>query len=333
MSFCVINSKNFKHNIDLVTQKIELDKIGFVIKNNAYGHGLIEMAKLAHNNGIKNAIVISIDEAELIRDFFDTILVLADIPKIKSSNNIHITINELDSISKIPEGSSVELKVDTGMRRNGVLVSQVSKALNQIDSRGLVLKGVYTHFADSFNDSFLSEQKMEFDTIRKVIENNFNYSSIRFHCSSSSGVFKFNNNAYDMARIGIALYGYINSPDKIDLKPILSLWANKISTRQLAKGDKVGYGGSFISNKKMKISTYDIGYGDGFIRIDENKKQAEIKDGRRIIGRVSMNNLAVEGEDQEICLFDDVTRLAEIHKTIPYEILCRIRSNIKKKVI
>ena len=128
---------------------------------------------------------------------------------------------------------------------------------------------------------------------------------------------------------------YRNLPKIIktpNLKPVLSLWAEKISTREINQLDRVGYGGVFIADKNMEISTYDIGYGDGFLRLDENKKST-IQDKRNILGRVSMNNLAVEGVDEKICIFDDARRLAKTHNTIPYEILCRLRSSIKKMIV
>ena len=117
-----------------------------------------------------------------------------------------------------------------------------------------------------------------------------------------------------------------------NLKPILSLWAEKISTRNIEKGDEVGYGGVFKADSKIQISTYDIGYGDGFLRLDENKK-SQISSGENILGRVSMNNLAIAGNKQKICIFTNVSELAKVHKTISYELLCRINSKIQKRVI
>ena len=82
----------------------------------------------------------------------------------------------------------------------------------------------------------------------------------------------------------------------------------------------------------MIISTYDIGYGNGFLRLDE-KKKSKISDGRDILGRVSMNNIAVEGNDAEVCVFSNVEGLALTHETISYEILCRVDSSIEKRII
>ena len=335
MSFCLINSINFKHNIKVVSKYIDINKIAFVIKNNAYGHGLLEMARLANESRIKHAIVISSEEAKLVEDFFDTILVLSDISSISKSKKIRIAINDLESINKIPSSTLVELKVDTGMHRNGIHINDLDRALERIESRGLLLKGVFTHFADPFKGNSIFNQKDLFDKVRQRIDMMNIGDDIRFHCSSSPGVFRIDNSEYDMVRVGIALYGYVDLPNDMeypDLKPVLSLWAERISTRNILQGDRVGYGGVFKAKNNMQISTYDIGYGDGFMRLDENK-MAKISDGRDVLGRVSMNNLAIAGNDQEICIFDNVNELSKVHNTISYEILCRINNNIEKRIV
>ncbi len=335
MSFCLISSSNFKHNIKVVSNYVDLNKIAFVIKNNAYGHDLNIMAKLASENGIKHAVTINCKEANAVRNFFDTILVLSDTPNELYPQNIHIAINDLDSITNIPKGSNVELKVDTGMHRNGVHVNELNQALDMIESRGQFLKGVFTHFADPFKGDSIFQQQKIFNKIKDEIKTNYPIQDIRFHCSSSPSVFRINNDKYDIVRTGIALYGYVDLPDNVespDLKPVMSLWAEKISTRDIVKGDKVGYGGVFKADNNMQISTYDIGYGDGFMRLDEYKTSA-IADGRNILGRVSMNNLAIAGNDQEVCIFNNVRTLSKVHNTISYEILCRINENIEKRII
>ena len=100
MSFCLINKDNFKHNINSISNHVDIEKIAFVLKNNAYGHGLPEMAKLANQNNIKHAIVIDYEETEKIIDLFDTILVLSGIPSSKPADNISITINPYDHKSR-----------------------------------------------------------------------------------------------------------------------------------------------------------------------------------------------------------------------------------------
>ena len=88
MSFCLINKDNFKHNINSILNHVNIDKIAFVLKNNAYGHGLSEMAKLAKQNNIKHAIFVNYRETREIVDLFDSILVLSGLPHSKPKNNI-----------------------------------------------------------------------------------------------------------------------------------------------------------------------------------------------------------------------------------------------------
>jgi alanine racemase len=336
MSYCLLNSKNFAHNIKEISQYISVDKIAFVLKNNAYGHGLLEMAELAEKNKIKHAVVINYQEAEKIASYFKSVLVLSGVPKFKPLNNISIAINDINDIKRIPPKTSVELKIDTGMHRNGILKEQLDDAVKLIDNYKLVLSGVFTHFSSAFqNDGSMEKQKSTFDDMRKKIRCHYPNRKIRFHCASSPGIFRLNNSDYDIARIGIAMYGYVDLPINVkspSLKPVLSLWSEKISERLVKKGKSVGYGQIFKAEQDMTISTYDIGYGNGFFRLDENKK-FNISDGREVIGRVSMNNLAIAGNDEEICIFDNVENLAVVHQTISYEILCRIDSMIERRIV
>ncbi len=336
MSYCLLNSKNFTHNISEITQYIDIEKIAFVLKNNAYGHGILEMAELAQKNSIKHAIVINYQEAEKVKGYFASVLVLSGIPDDKPLDNISIAINDIRDIEKIPSGTSVELKIDTGMHRNGVLPEDLDKAIDLIDRSNLILTGVFTHFSNAFeNDGSIEIQKDIFDSIKEKVKYEFFNKKIRFHCASSPGVFRIDNSDYDIARIGIAMYGYVDLPlgfDLPNLKPVLSLWSEKISERLIREGQGVGYGQIFKAKQDMVISTYDIGYGNGFLRLDE-KKKSKISDGRDILGRVSMNNIAVEGNDVEVCIFSNVEGLALAHETISYEILCRLDSSIEKRII
>ena len=109
MAYCLIDSKKFAHNIKIISEHIGLDKIAFVVKNNAYGHGLIEMSELAQKNKIKNAVVINIGEANRIKKYFESVLVLSGIPNDCPSENIYIAINDIDDIAKMPPNTQVEL--------------------------------------------------------------------------------------------------------------------------------------------------------------------------------------------------------------------------------
>ena len=258
-------------------------------------------------------------------------------PKHKISNNIVITINSLEDINKIPKGTKVEIEVDTGMNRNGILYQELDIALNLILESDLILNGVFTHFSNAYlNDKTLSIQKQLFDKIRTTIKSDDRFSDkIRFHCCASSSLFRLDNFDYDLARIGIATYGYISLPEgykKPELKPVLSLWAEKITSKTVVKGGSIGYGQTYTANEDIKVSTYDIGYGDGFMRLDQNKKSS-INDGTEILGVVSMNSFTTFGDKNVVCVFDNADKYSKVHKKIVYEIISNINPKIRKKII
>ena len=115
MAYCLINKSNYFYNLSQIEKRIDKDKIAVVIKNNAYGHGILEIGKLANEYGVKHAIVCTIKEASLVSHLFETVLVLQDLPKDKVSDNIVITINSLNDINKIPKGTKIEIEVDVGI--------------------------------------------------------------------------------------------------------------------------------------------------------------------------------------------------------------------------
>ena len=337
MAYCLINKSNYFFNLSKIEEKIEKDKIAVVIKNNAYGHGIKEIANLANEYGIKHAIVNNIAEAKSISSFFDTIIVLQETNAEPVRGNIIITLNSIESISQIPENTRVELKIDTGMHRNGILIDDMSKALDLILESKLILNGVFTHFSSAYlDDESLSKQKYCFDEIRKIIDDDSRFShKMRFHCSASSSLFRIDNSEYDLVRIGLMSYGYISLPDsyqKPKLKPVMSLWGEKITSKKISKGDSIGYGQTYTASEDMKVSTYDIGYGDGFMRLNQDKK-CTIEDGRDILGIVSMNSFSALGEDEKVCVFENAQRFADTHDTIIYEVIANINPKIKRKIL
>ena len=337
MAYCLINKSNFFFNLSEVEKKISKSKIAIVLKNNAYGHGIQEMGELANEYNIEHAVVNNISEANRIHPFFKTILVLQDIPPQKISENIIITINSLKSIDSIASGTKVEIKIDTGMHRNGIAIEDIPLALNLILDNKLKLNGVFTHFSSAYlEDSSLASQKAIFDKIRLDVINDsrFNH-DIRFHCCASSSLLRVDNSDYDLVRIGIMSYGYISLPEsykKPTLKPVLSLWGEKITSKSISKGDSVGYGQAYTAKDSLMVSTYDIGYGDGFMRLNEDKRTT-IEDGREILGIVSMNSFSTTGDDKEVCIFENAEKFANVHGTIIYEIISNINPSLKRVIV
>ncbi|BCD67501.1 alanine racemase [Nitratiruptor sp. YY09-18] len=332
MGYIKLSKSAFFHNLGLIIKRAGCkDKVAIVLKDNAYGHGLLEIAKLANEYGIKRAVVRNTAEAKEIENLFDYILILADAPQQKVK--FHYTINSLEDLKKFPTGSNIELKVDTGMHRNGIVPDELEEAFTLIKKRGLNLKGIFTHFrsADELSSELFWQERIFDEVKRRSLELVKRYGLLQplFHSCNSAALFRKQKLDDDFARVGIAAYGYLESDEIFDLPPlqsVLSLWAKKLSTRSLQKGQRVGYGGVFEADRDMVVSAYDIGYGDGIFRA-----QKSIVNGK-ILGRVSMDSIIVEGEQDEICIFDDAKKVAKEIGTISYEVLVKLSQSLPRIV-
>ncbi len=340
MAKILLNKKNLFYNLSVISEKTKSkDKVAVVLKDNAYGHGILEIAKLANEFGIKKAVVRTLDEALKIEKLFDYILILAQKDFHTYSHTFHIALNSLDEIENLPENSNVHIKVDTGMHRNGIEPSQLEEAILGLYKRNIKLTGVFTHHksADELSTDFYW-QKAVFTRVKEDVKRICEKLLIPIpdlHSCNSAGLFRHNNFDESFARVGIATYGYLDNAGVFKfpkLKPVLSLWANKLSTRTLTKGQSVGYGGKFTALEDMVISTYDVGYGDGFLRLNERNSYTTPK-GYKVLGRVSMDNLSLNTDDKEVCIFEDVTTLAKEHDTISYEITTTLSPNIEKEIV
>jgi alanine racemase len=334
MAFITINKQNFYHNLNQIALKTgSIDKIAIVLKDNAYGHGLELMANLASEFCIKHAVVRKTVEADRIKPLFETILVLGD-TAIKDEI-YSFAINTLNDIEQAEKGAKVELKVDTGMHRNGIAFEEFDKALELLKEKGLELMGVMTHFrsADELSSELFWQQK-KFETVKTKV-NEAGFAEVRFHSHNSAAILRTKSFDEDLVRVGIGAYGYNELPssfDKIGLKPVMALYAKKISSRILKTGERVGYGGDFIALKEMTVSTYDLGYGDGWCRGDSTQPYVT-SEGLPILGRVSMDFIILESDKDEVCVMNDAQKAAKQFETISYEATTALNSEIEKIII
>jgi len=330
MAYITLNKNHFFYNLDIIAKQTKSKaKIALVLKDNAYGHGLLEMAELASQYGITKAVVQTDEEARSITQFFEYILVLADIPK-ESSSKIRYAINDIQKIKDFPKNTLVELKVNTGMNRSGVEMDDLQKAISATQNQGLKLEGIFTHHncADELNE-FYEMQKENFAIVKANAPK-----GLRFHSCNSAALFRDENFEEDMARVGIAAYGCMELPQEIAkprLKAVLSVYANKISSRVLKAGAHLGYGATFKAEKELLVSNYDFGYGDGFFRICSNRFTT--KEGIKQVGIISMDNASFLTDKESICIFSDARDVREVAGTISYEVLTSLKANLKREIV
>lgn len=342
MAFITLNKAHLFHNLDLLCAKAGgKNRVMAVLKDNAYGHGLEIMAELVKEYGIARVAVKNLFEARLIAHLFEEVLVLVDHPTCKDiPATVSMAAHSCEALEMLEEGSAIHLAIDSGMHRNGIKEDEIEKALMCIARRGLKLKGAFTHFrsADELNGEFFW-QKKNFERAKIKIQAflaSMSLPPIAFHSCNSAGLLRcasLGDEAY--ARCGISMYGYTTLDAHLgvyDLKPVLALWTEKLSTRILKKGERVGYGGTYEAISDECISTYDIGYGDGFFRFD-GSNPVVMANGQKSKGRMSMDSFCLGGDASCVCMFEDANALAKHFRTINYEIITKLSPTIPRRII
>ncbi len=341
MAYIKLSKKNLFNNLNIFKEHLgSVEKIGAVLKDNAYGHGIEEMAKLCNEYGIKRAIVKDCAEAKKIYDLFEEVIVLYPMGMICDAPNVSYALYSYEDIQKYPSGTKVHLKIDTGMHRNGIFKDEIKKCLHTIFEKKIVLSGVFTHYRGGDDlDSSLFVQRAAFAESKQIVReicNRQNYPTPSFHSCNSASALRINDFDEEFARIGISMYGY-NELDALfgtfPFAPVMSLYAKKISSRTLEKGARVGYSGVSEVEEKCVVSTYDIGYGDGFFRLNERSGEYRTPKGYKLLPRVSMDCVSIVSSDEEVEIFNDVAPLAKLFDTITYDVLVKLNSSIPRVVV
>ncbi|MDR0746298.1 MAG: alanine racemase [Helicobacteraceae bacterium] len=337
MSLIKLSRSALFHNLSQIGDRCGIEKIGVVLKDNAYGHGLAQIAPLCADYGVRFAIVRNLAEAEKIAPLFDEVLVLSDRAQ-KAPPHISFAVNDIEPLA--PEGSKVHIKVDTGMHRNGIALRDLEGAIERLSANGVLIRAIFSHLrsADVLSSEFFWQEK-NFSRARDIAlkaADRLRLEPFKFHLYNSAGLFRAKDGAkYDSVRVGIAAYGYcdLDAPFTLpELKPVLSLWADRVSRRRFEKGDRAGYAGAFRAEGDFNAGAYDVGYGDGFLRLNGGEGY-ETPDGEKLLGRVSMDSVIVRSDREQICLMDDAKKLADLRGTISYEALVRLSGSIPRVVV
>jgi len=321
-------------NLDIIAQQVgAIDKIAVVLKDNAYGHGAKIIAEELQQYGIKQAVVRLEREALEIAEFFDHVLILADFPS-KPMPTFSYAINTLDSIHSFPRGTKVELKIDTGMHRHGIATDDLEYAFKTMSQQGLECIGVMSHYksADTLGSEWFWQRKIFDELKEKAMQLAKGHGwNLRFHISNSAGTFRSSQCTDDLVRIGIALYGCLQMDVTLmqpAWKPVLSLFGERIATRKLKAGQRVGYNGIYEASEDEVVSTYDLGYANGLDRLASNRYSTP--DGIALRGRISMDSAAFSTDIDELLIFNDANAYAASVGTIGYEILACLDKDLKR---
>lgn len=333
-----------------------------VLKSNAYGHGLVEMAKILDSLQTPFFCVDSLHEAYrlyaakiktgiLIMGYFDPENL--KVKKLPFSYSLY-DFQTAQIINKYQPGASVHIKVDTGMYRMGVPLSELVNFITQVKSLpNLRIDGLMSHLAvsDNTQDPLFKLQVKNF----KQAINIANEAQLKFkwiHLSASNALLdpktrRVISEVSNLVRAGKAIYGLSFHPDP-NLKPVLQLTSKIAQIKKLRKGDKVGYDGTFTAQKEIILGVLPIGYNDGVDRRLSNQGFVTVDNiPCKILGRVSMNIITIDLTDlpnprvnQEVVIFSNnpkapnsIENSAQICHTIAHELLVHIEPSTKRLVI
>ncbi len=326
-----------------------------VVKADAYGHGAGPVAHAVLAAGADMLAVAGAREAAELRTagIAAPILVMGALSDeelaIATAAGAEIVAWRESFVAKLPAGTRVHVKLDTGMGRLGTRDPQEASRVAQLvaGSPQLELAGLMTHFAtaDERGDTFFPQQLQRFrDWIAQA-------PAATVHAANSAAVFREPGSHFDMVRPGVALYGldpFGVDPAERGLTPVLALRSWVAAVKPCAVGESAGYGRRFIAEAPTEIATLPIGYGDGVRRGLSNNAEVLIG-GRRfpLVGTVSMDNITVElGLDSGVSVGDEAVligaqdtdritseELAARLQTINYEITCGLSPRVPRDPI
>ncbi|MCP3927102.1 MAG: alanine racemase [Desulfobacterales bacterium] len=336
-----------------------------VVKANGYGHGSVEVSKVALENGADSLGVARINEAIKIRkagidcpllvlgftDPSDTDKLLEyDLSQTVYSEEIAKKYSEiaLETAKKL----KVHIKVDTGMGRLGIVVSQdldfMDKIRSIVSETGLETEGIYTHFAssDSFDKTSASKQLFLYNQLLKELESNDIYIPVK-HAANSAAIMELKESHFDMVRCGISMYGLYPS-DEVNkntaLEPAMELKCRVVQTKRVPKDFCVSYGSTYKTKSETTLVTIPVGYADGLNRIFSSKGFM-LHRGKKvaIAGRVCMDQTVLDVGDMNITQGDEIVifgeqlgnciSIDEIAKeldTINYEVVTTIMERVPR---
>jgi alanine racemase len=309
------------HNARALRDLVAPSKTAFVVKSNAYGHGIVQIAR-AVEPFTERLCVYSLDEAVKLREAGVTrrIFVMGPIESAHldeaRARDVEIALWDTGSyLRKVAESSRrrnqrtpVHVKINTGTTRLGLEPRDAADAIEDYARfPELQIEGLFSHLAaaEELDSPFTATQLDTFNRTAQAVEQPLQTRGIRplRHIAASAAAMLWPQTRLDMVRIGIALYGLWPSPQtrvamngaKFDLRPALSMHSALAVVRTVDAGTPIGYGGSYHAPKRTRIGVVPLGYADGIPRLLSNRG-AFLVNGQRcpIVGRVCMNMTMVD---------------------------------------
>lgn len=342
-----INKRALEHNFKMYKQFIGNKLLGVVVKSNAYGHGIVEVARIAQESkyvdwfltatlseavklraqGITKPLLVMyfIDADPSLLLTHDIAIMVADIQTLKELNNVGIAQNKK---------CRIHLKVDSGMSRFGFLPDEIFAATTYATSLpGLYVEGIYSHLAQAANSdqSFTREQENIFAKIVDTLaQENITFPFV--HICNSAGSTLLDTPYTNLVRIGLGMYGWWPSSSnkeitqermpEFDLKPVLSFKTKIFQIRKIEAGCFVGYDRTYKTTQPTTIAILPVGYFDGYDRRLSSKGILLIRGQYApVIGIIAMTTTIVDiTHIPDACVEDEVILMGDYEKITPTQL-------------
>ena len=377
-SIIELNKAAYQQNIDFLKKtfgkKVTLSS---VVKGNAYGHGVTEFVSMAYDCGVSHFSVFDVEEAKLVKSQLQdqaTIMVMGlvndeDMEWVIDNgieffvfDKIRLT-KAIKTAKKAQKKALIHIELETGMHRTGFEKKELNSVITILkkESKYLIFKGLCTHYAGA--ESIANYYRVD-KQIKRFYEMYDQFSSQGLqpeikHSACSAASMMFPETRMDLVRIGIMQYGlwprpevfvnYLNSKkSKIDPLERVITWKSKImNIKSVNSGEFIGYGTSFLAERKMTIAVVPIGYSHGYSRSLSNQGRVLINGQRCIVvGSVNMNMMTIDVTDVENVKKEDevvlignqgelnvsVASFSDFSNQLNYELLTRISKTIPRKI-
>jgi len=350
-----IDGNALRHNAGIVRERTGSAELLAVVKANAYGHGLVGVAK-ALATEVQLFGVANLEEGLALRDagLAHPLIILG--PALAAERRVIVERGFIPTISAFEEAEAfdrigsvaINFKVDTGMGRMGVPAIESVDVFKKVSAlRNVRVHSLSTHMPVSDTDAAYTRDQLDrfrgtVKELRAAVPGDY-----KAHVLQSAGTLAFNETPHEIVRAGVMLYGISPLPEfQSVLRPVLT-WKTHIALiRDMPTGHGISYGRTFVTPKEMRVATLSAGYADGYPRHLSNQDARVLVRGRRcpLLGRVTMDLMMIDvssiddaAAGDEVVLLgrqgdEEISahELAERAGTITWEIITRIGSRVRR---
>ena len=355
-----IDGAALRHNAAAVRERIGGAELLAIVKANAYGHGMVGVAKALAETAVAFGVANLEEAVTLRRELPHPIVILG--PAIPQERDEIVqggfipsvsTLEEAAEFNRVAQGKCAPIcfVVDTGMGRMGTPQQFAFDVFRKVVALpNLKVHSISTHLPVSNEDEQFTREELAgfadlIDKMRREAPGDY-----KVHALPSAGVLAYAPPAFDYVRAGIMLYGISPLSHFQDvLRPVMT-WKTRIGLiRDMPPGSSISYGRTFITPKPMRVATVSAGYADGYPRHVSNRGASMLVRGQRcaVLGRVTMDLMMIDvshvpeaAPGDEVVLMGrqgdaeiSCTELAERANTITWEIITRVGQRVRRVVV